>query len=92
MLSVTDGIGCNAAEASIAAGIEQGGYKDAAKKTPDGLPVHSLRTLFADLATFARLDVTTAADTNHAFTLYTRPTPLQSCAFDLLGINPERTQ
>jgi transposase len=66
--------------------------KDAAKKTPDGLPVHSLRTLFADLATFARLDVTTAADTNHVFTLYTRPTPLQSRAFDLLGINPERTQ
>jgi transposase len=66
--------------------------KDAAKTTPDGLPVHSLRTLFADLATFARLDVTTAADTNHVFTLYTRPTPLQSRAFDLLGINPERTQ
>ena len=66
--------------------------KDAAKKTPDGPPVHSLRTLFADLATFARLDVTTAADTNHVFTLYTRPTPLQSRAFDLLGINPERTQ
>ena len=66
--------------------------KDATKNTPDGLPVHSLRTLFADLATFARLDVTTAADTNHVFTLYTRPTPLQSRAFDLLGINPERTQ
>jgi hypothetical protein len=54
--------------------------------------VHSLRTLFADLATFARLDVTMASDTNHVFTLYTRPTPLQSRAFDLLGINPERTQ
>ena len=39
-----------------------------------------LRTLFADLATFARLDVTMAADTNHVFTLYTRPTPLQSRA------------
>ena len=66
--------------------------KDATKKTPDGLPVHSLATLVADLATFARIEAATTANENHLFTLYTRPTPLHRRAFELLGINPERTQ
>ena len=66
--------------------------KDAAKKTPDGLTVHSLATLIADLATLARIEAATAANENHVFTIFTRPTPLQSRAFDLLGIKPERTQ
>ena len=66
--------------------------KDAAKKTPDGLPVHSLPTLIADLATLARIEAVTAVNENHVFTIYTRPTPLQSRAFELLGIKPERTQ
>jgi hypothetical protein len=54
--------------------------------------VHSLPTLLADLATLARIEAATAANENYVFTLYTRPTPLQSRAFELLGINPERTQ
>jgi hypothetical protein len=35
--------------------------------TPDGLPVHSLQTLLADLATLARNTVTTALNPAHEF-------------------------
>jgi hypothetical protein len=48
--------------------------------------------LVADLTTFARIEAATTANENHLFTLYTRPTPLHRRAFELLGINPERTQ
>jgi transposase len=61
--------------------------------TPDGLPVHSLQSLIADLATLARNAVTTALNPNDEFILHTRPTAIQQKAFDLLGINPaQRTQ
>jgi Transposase DDE domain len=66
--------------------------KAATKTTPDGLPVHSFRTLLADLATFSRLEATTPLNEKYSFTLYTRPTPTQQRAFDLLGINAERSQ
>jgi transposase len=56
--------------------------------TPDGLPVHSLQTLLADLATLARNVVTTALDPAHEFVVHTRPTKLQQKALDLLAINP----
>jgi transposase len=56
--------------------------------TPDGLPVHSLQTLLADLATLARNTVTTALSPAHEFVVYTRPTKLQQKALDLLAINP----
>ena len=65
--------------------------KDASKRTPDDLPVHSLRTLLADLATLARLEATTAANENYVFTIHARPTALQKRAFDLLGVNAERS-
>jgi len=35
---------------------------------------------------------TTALNEKHSFTLHTRPTPIQQRAFELLGINPDRTQ
>src|SRR3954468_2398923 len=60
--------------------------------TPDGLPVHSFRTLLADLATLTRNTVTTALAGAGELTVYARPTPLQTRAFALLGISPERTQ
>jgi transposase len=60
--------------------------------TEDGLPVHSFQSLLADLATLTRNEVVTAAAPNTALTLYTRPTTLQQKAFDLLGIDPARTQ
>jgi transposase len=54
--------------------------------TPDGLPVHSFRTLLADLATLARNTIVTAINPNYPLTVVTRPTPVQQKAFDLLGL------
>src|SRR3954453_19926139 len=54
--------------------------------TPDGLPVHSFRTLLADLATLARNTDTTAINPLYPLTVVTRPTPVQQKAFDLLGL------
>lgn len=53
--------------------------------TEDGLPVHSFRSLLADLATLARNTITTAITPNYPLTVVTRPTPIQQKAFDLLG-------
>ena len=60
--------------------------------TPDGLPVHSLRSLLTDLATLTRDTVETALEGARALTIYARPTAVQQKAFALLGISPERTQ
>jgi len=54
--------------------------------TPDGLPVHSFRSLLADLATLARNTVTTAIAPNYPITVLTRPTSIQQKAFGLLGV------
>jgi transposase len=54
--------------------------------TPDGLPVHSFRTLLADLATMARNTIVTAINPLCPLTVVTRPTPVQQKAFDLLGV------
>jgi hypothetical protein len=60
--------------------------KSAAGQTPDGVPVHSFRSLLADLATLCRNTIVTAIAPNRPFTLLTRPTPIQQKAFDLLAI------
>jgi len=91
----TDHEAASAARVSIVAKAERSQAakaKDATGRTPDGLPVHSLRTLLADLATYSCIEATTALNQKHAFTLYTRPTPTQKRAFELLGINPECSQ
>lgn len=54
--------------------------------TPDGLPVHSLRSLLADLATVARNTVITAITPNLPLIVVTRPTTIQHKAFTLLGV------
>ena len=54
--------------------------------TPDGMPVHSFRTLLADLATLARNTIITAINPNHPIIVLTKPTPLQHKAFALLGV------
>jgi hypothetical protein len=54
--------------------------------TADGLPVHSFRSLLADLATLARNTIITAITPNHPLTVMTRPTAIQHKAFALLGI------
>ena len=91
----TDHEAASAARVSIVAKAERSQAakaKEATGHTPDGLPVHSLRTLLADLATYSRIEATTALNEKYAFTLYTRPTPIQQRAFELLGVNPECSQ
>jgi len=66
--------------------------KDASKKTDDGLPAHSFRTLLLDLGTLAYNVTYTALNPNAKIILTTRPTALQEKAFKLLGVNPARTQ
>jgi hypothetical protein len=57
------------------------------KRTDDGLPVHSFRTLLADLATLTRNTVRWAKA--HARPLLANPTKIQQRAFDLLGVKPQ---
>jgi hypothetical protein len=66
--------------------------KQTTGRTDDGLPVHSFQTLLADLGTHCRIQAATALNEKYVFTLHTRPTPTQQRAFELLGINPDRTQ
>jgi transposase len=91
----TDHEAAAAMRASIVAKAER---SEAARRkqttglTDDGLPVHSFQSLFADLATYARIQATTALNDKYVFTLHTRPTPIQQRAFELLALNPDRTQ
>ena len=64
--------------------------KQTTGQTQDGLPVHSFRTLLADLATLTRNTLVTAIDPERAFTVTARPTALQQKALDLLSL--ARTQ
>ena len=64
--------------------------KQTTGRTEDGLPVHSFRTLLADLATLTRNTLVTAIDPERFFTLTARPTALQQKALDLLAL--ARTQ
>jgi len=54
--------------------------------TADGLPVHSFRTLLADLATLARNTIVTAIAPNLPLTVFTRPTKVQQRAFELAEV------
>ncbi len=56
------------------------------RHTDDGQPVHSFRTLIADLATLTRNTV--RFGDNLPMTVLSRPTPFQQRALDLLGIVP----
>jgi len=58
------------------------------KRTDEGVPVHSFRTLLADLATLTKNRVQPKAPGVPAFEMLTMPTPLQRRAFALLGVSP----
>ena len=61
--------------------------KDQTKRTTDGFPVQSFRTLLAHLATLVKNRVVPrGAGPRAAFALLTQPTPLQERAFPLLGL------
>jgi transposase len=66
--------------------------KQAKRRTEDGLPVLSFQGLLAELATLTRNITATPLNDDHELILYARPTPIQTKAFELLRINPERTQ
>jgi len=91
----TDHEAAAAMRASIVARAERSEAairKQTTGRTDDGLPVHSFQTLLADLATYSRIQATTALNEKYVFILHTRPTPIQQRAFERLGINPDRTQ
>lgn len=60
--------------------------KQTTGQTEDGLPVHSFRSLLADLATLGRNTVVTAITPHYPLTVLTRPTPVQHKALALLGV------
>jgi Transposase DDE domain len=60
--------------------------KDKTKQTEDGLPVHSFRTLLADLGTLAKNCVRVRGESGSQFYELTQPTRLQQRALDLLGV------
>jgi transposase len=85
----TDKEEAEASRSSVVAQAQRS--KGAVKKqttgvTPDGLPVHSFRTLLADLATLARNTIVTTINPLYPLMVATRPTPVQQKAFDLLGV------
>jgi len=61
--------------------------KAATKHTPAAVPVHSLGSLLADLATICLNTITPADPALPGFRLVTTPTAVQRQAFDLLGIS-----
>ncbi len=74
---------------------DRAAHKAHAKRTADDRPVHSFRTLLADLATLAKSrvrflggDATTTAGSDAATTeMLTTPTPHQQHVFDLLNVS-----
>jgi hypothetical protein len=79
----------DAARASIVAKAERSDAADrkaATKRTHDDLPVHSFRSLLADLATVTHNTMAMPQSPDAAFVLYPKLTPAQDRAFQLLGV------
>ena len=60
------------------------------KTTAEGFPVHSLKTLLADLATLTLNQVTLPTNPDQGFPMIAQPTPLQRKAFELLEVEPAK--
>jgi transposase len=60
--------------------------KAVTQRTDDDLPVHSFRSLLADLATFTRNTMAMAESPDATFLIYPQTTRLQQRAFELLGV------
>src|SRR6516164_597747 len=58
----------------------------ATKRTDDGLPVHSFRSLIADLATVTRNTMTISKVEDATFVLYPKLTATQQRAFEILAV------
>lgn len=61
--------------------------KVATRRTDDGLPVHSFRSLLDDLATLCLNKLSLPSNPSYRFDMPTAPTPLQARAFELLGVS-----
>ena len=88
--TMTDKEAAEALRASVVAKAERSPAavaKQTTGRTEDGLPVHSFRTLLADLATLTRNTLVTALAPEQPFSLTARPTPLQQKAYDLLALS-----
>src|SRR5262245_60641652 len=84
-----DKAAAEATRASIVAKAERSDAADrkaATKRTHDNLPVHSFRSLLADLATVTRNTMAITQSRDAAFVLYPKLTPAQDRAFQLLGV------
>ena len=84
-----DAAAAEAARPSIVAPAEVSASaknKARSKRTADGLPVHSFRTLLGDLATVAKNRVVPKIPGSEPFDTITRPTKLQRQALALLGV------
>jgi hypothetical protein len=84
-----DKVSADAARPSIvgkAQRSEAADAKAATKRTDDGLPVHSFRSLLGDLATVTRNTMALNAQPDATFTLYPQLTEVQTRAFQLLGV------
>jgi transposase len=66
--------------------------KAARKRTPQGLPVHSLPTLLEELATLCRVTLRPHIEGAPAFHKLSEPTALQKKVFDQLGFQPKIRQ
>jgi transposase len=66
---------------------ERAEQKARTKRTDDGCPVHSFQSLLRDLATVAKNQVKPRIKDVPSFDKITTPTPLQSKAFELLGVS-----
>ncbi len=61
--------------------------KAASKRTDDGLPVHSFRSLMSELGTLT-VNEMQLAEGGGTFSLPTQPTPVQKRCFELLEVSP----
>jgi transposase len=87
-----DRAGAAARRSSIVAPAERSHAahrKIVSKRTDDDLPVHSFRTLLADLATFTRNTMAVDQAQGKTFCIYPQLTPVQQRAFSLLAVSPK---
>ena len=85
----TDKAAAEAARTSVVAKAQRSRgavRKQTTGMTPDGLPVHSFRTVLADLATLTRNTIVVAITPRLPLSVLAKPTPVQRRAFELLEL------
>lgn len=83
--------GAEAARTSVVAQAQRSARtlaKIHTKRTSEGLPAHSFRTLLQDLATLTQNRIVPKISGAQPFEMLATPTAVQQRAFDLLGLSP----